>query len=952
MPADRIFRYKSAMLRFAVLFFVTALSWSSVWASPGQPWPQEGSDLTPDLRITFGRLENGVRLAIFPNNNPQGRISLRLLVAAGSLNENEAERGLAHFVEHMAFNGTTHFPSGKLVEFLQRQGMGFGADVNAFTSPSSTIYKLELSDHSPESLHEALRIFRDYADGILFDPAAVERERGIILAEARVRDTGAYRREIYQDKALYADSLLPNRHPIGLTEIIQKATPAALKAFYQAWYRPERMTLIISGDMADPNLQPEIQRVFGDLKSSASARPDFILSAIKPDESDSVHIHQDPSELGVSLGLENVRNVGPQPFSRQVIQHSLSLEVAYSILRERTQRLLARKDSPEGGFGIGTETVEQVYQRSYFDCGTSANQWKPALRDLTVELRRACAQGFTADEMARQRINFESYLKEAVANQNSRTSSTLADLLAENLSSHRVTLSPESQLAIVSAGFRDLTPEICQAALNEAWENGRKIILVSANDNFSATPAEIAEVHEQGQKISLGAPTDHPAAHFGYTDFGPVGEVTSKTHRPTDDTWEVTFRNGVRLHFKQTTFEPNSVQVALRFGTGRLNEPGDKPGLGMLAIGQLYGGLGLHTFDELGLILTGTHGSVVFKVGSDGFLFSSTSTPDNALIFTQLLTAFMIDPALREESRAHTFATIASTYQQRWDGPQGVIDEMIHPQLAGGDSRIGLPRRAVLDAYSLAAYKEWFLPQIKFAPMDMTIIGDLSIDAAVQLVAQTTGALPPLQPPPDLEKNRMLSFPLKPFDFTWTVEDTKSQSGFIELYWPLKKPISGTDQLRLTLLMDILSDRLRVFIRQAMGKTYSPSAGIELFRDFNDYGWLTCQIEASPKEILRVQKAALEQVAKLVKTGANADELQRAQQVRLATRERERQTNSYWLTALDESSRYPALLEWHTHGPEIISAVSLVEINRLAREYLRADQISIFRIVPKQDAKK
>ena len=188
---------------FLVWVFVTALTAVSALAALGMPWPHEGSDLTPDPRITFSRLDNGVRLAIFPNSNPKSRISLRLHVAASSLNENEAERGLAHFVEHMAFNGTTHFPSGKLVEFLQRQGMSFGDDVNATTSYSSTIYKLELGSNSPENLREALQVFRDYADGILFDPAAVDRERGIILAEARVRDTGAYRRETDQLIALY-----------------------------------------------------------------------------------------------------------------------------------------------------------------------------------------------------------------------------------------------------------------------------------------------------------------------------------------------------------------------------------------------------------------------------------------------------------------------------------------------------------------------------------------------------------------------------------------------------------------------------------------------------------------------------------------------------------------------------------------------------------------------------
>jgi zinc protease len=277
---------------------------------------------------------------------------------------------------------------------------------------------------------------------------------------------------------------------------------------------------------------------------------------------------------------------------------------------------------------------------------------------------------------------------------------------------------------------------------------------------------------------------------------------------------------------------------------------------------------------------------------------------------------------------------------------------MIHPQLAGGDTRIGLPRRETLKAYSLADYKEWFLSQTQFSPVDVMIVGDLTVEAAEAIVAKTVGALPTLAPPPDLEKFRTLPFPKKPFDFTWTVDDTKSQSGFIELYWPLAKNITAADQIRLSLLMDIVQDRMRSTIREAMGKTYSPSAGLERFLDFHHYGWLTVQIEADPAELLRVQKAALEQVAKLLKQGVSADELQRAQQVKAANLERDRQTNGYWQMRLDESARYPELAEFHAQGPEATARATIAEINELAREYLRADQVSLFRIVPKKKAKK
>ncbi len=934
------------------LVFCCLLSVPSAFASTGMPWPHEGSDLAPDPRITFGRLDNGVRLAVFPSGNPKGAVSLRLYVAAGSLHENSAELGLAHFVEHLAFNGTTHFPAGKLVEFLQRQGMGFGADVNAFTSYSSTIYKLELNNNNSGNLREALQILRDYADGILFDPAAVEQERGIIRAEGRVRDTMAMRNEIEQTRILYPVSLLVERLPIGSPEIIEHATPAALQAFYHAWYQPERMTLVVTGDITASEVQGEIRRAFDDLKSSAPPRPEPVLAPVKANEKFLVNIHRDPGMLGTSLTLENIRNNTPHAFGSKDFINRLYLDAAYHSIAQRTDRLAARKDSPEGGFSMKTAAVEQVYLRSHFECGTSINQWKAALRDLTLELRRAQSQGFTAAEIARGRLGLESWFKEAITTKKSKTSSELADELTASFANNEIVMSPESQWSFVSAALPNLTTETCQAALNEAWNNGRKAILVTSNASFTATPSDVAEVHDQGLTIPLGAPDDQATAHFGYTNFGLPGEVAAKTQLSGSDSWEITFRNGVRLHFKQTAFETNSVQVSIRFGIGRLNEPVDKPGLGMLAMGQLFGGLGKHTLNELGQILTGTHGSVVFNVGTDGFLFTTTSTPENTLLFTQLLTAFIVDPAFREESRSQTNATLASSYQQFWDGPQGVINELIGPQLAGGDSRVGMPRRTSLDAYSLTDFKNWFMPQVKFAPMEVIMVGDISLEAAVQVVAQTVGALPALLPTPDLEKYRTVPFPKKPFDFTWTVEGTKSESGFVQLYWPLPKHVSGAEQLRLALMMDILEDRLRISIRQTMGKTYSPSTGVEMHRDFHNYGWLTCQVEANPADLLRVQKAVQEQVARLAKGGISADELQRVQQVQLAARERSQQTNSYWRSALDEGARYPESAEMRDHGTEILRSATLPEINRMARDYFRPNQASIFRIIPKAAVKK
>src|SRR3954462_6142133 len=182
------------LLRLTLSFLLTL----SATLRAAVPFPQETSDLKADPSVRFGTLPNGLRYAVMPNREPQGRASMRLFVNVGSLNENEDQRGLAHFLEHMAFNGSSHYPPGTLVEFFQRMGMSFGGDTNASTSFDHTVYLLELPDVKPATVAEGLQVFSDYAGGLLLEPKEIDKERGIILSEKRTRDSVGFRTFVAQ----------------------------------------------------------------------------------------------------------------------------------------------------------------------------------------------------------------------------------------------------------------------------------------------------------------------------------------------------------------------------------------------------------------------------------------------------------------------------------------------------------------------------------------------------------------------------------------------------------------------------------------------------------------------------------------------------------------------------------------------------------------------------------
>ena len=237
------------------------------------PFAQAGSDLPADPAAKFGTLPNGVRYVIYPNKEPQGRAALRLLVLAGSLNENENQRGLAHYLEHMAFNGSTHYAPGTLIDFFQRMGMSFGGDTNASTSFDRTQYMIELPHTDEHTLTEGLQVLSDDAGGLLLQTDEIDKERGIILSEKRTRDNVGYRTFIAQFEFMLGDTRLPKRVPIGLAEVIEKAPRSPFVEFWDTWYRPEKLAVIAVGDFDPAVVEKLITAAFTPLAAARRRSP-------------------------------------------------------------------------------------------------------------------------------------------------------------------------------------------------------------------------------------------------------------------------------------------------------------------------------------------------------------------------------------------------------------------------------------------------------------------------------------------------------------------------------------------------------------------------------------------------------------------------------------------------------------------------------------------------------
>ena len=238
------------------------------------PWPQASSDIAPDAGATYGTLANGLRYIIYPNNEPPKRVSLRLHIAAGSLMEAEDQRGLAHFLEHMVFNGSENYTADELIPRMQRLGIAFGAHANAYTSFDETVYMLDLPDLSQETIDLAFTVMRDFGDGALLTAEEIDKERGVILSEKISRDSVGYRLMEQQFSKVLPDSLISHRFPIGLDDVIKSAPRERFVDLYSRYYTPQRMTFIVVGDIDPAEMRGRIESSFSSMKNPANPGTD------------------------------------------------------------------------------------------------------------------------------------------------------------------------------------------------------------------------------------------------------------------------------------------------------------------------------------------------------------------------------------------------------------------------------------------------------------------------------------------------------------------------------------------------------------------------------------------------------------------------------------------------------------------------------------------------------
>ena len=934
----------AGLLRLGLLCLLAATGSAS-------PWGALRSDLPLDPAVRSGTLPNGLRYLIRPNAEPRGRVSLRLLVASGSLLETGSERGLAHFIEHMAFRGTAAFPHSSLTTALERRGIGLGPDSTAFTSYDYTVYHLELPDVRPDTLRFGLNAFREYASAVTFAPEDIERERGVVLSEQDTRNTPQERLFEANLRFLWPASRQSRRAPIGLEACIRSFTRDQFVAFYDAWYRPERMAVIVVGDIDPAGIEALVREIFGPLAARAPARAEPADLVPERAARPTIGIQSDDGLSGVRIFFTH-----PQPRPDPVDTHAVRVaalhrSLAFAMFAKRLEWDAHRRNAAFVSPAVTTDTYLPGWEVVSFSAAGQTDQWARVAAELEQEHRRAYLLGFTADELRLAKTRLANDYEEAVRSAPTRRSEWLAAQAESYLLYGGALATPAAWQHDLAADLEAATPEDCLRAFRRAWTADALHVLIAANSKFTATAGQVGATLNASRQVAVHPPDNQPAIEFAYTTFGPAGTLVRDSYLGDIDAHLSEFTNGVKLNFKPTKFEADMVEVSVRVGTGKLSQPDTEPGLDLLAnYGLIGSGIGRHTTEELDQVLARHLLSVGFSIEPDACCFTAHCTRRELPLALRVITAYLTDPAFRPEAMTDTRAALGSLYSSLNAAASGPLSQNVERVMTGFNSLVGLAAPDEAYARIFPELAHWLKPQFKHGAIELSVVGDTTWAETAAAVGETLGALPSREPyavPSLAEPIRFVSAPPKPFIYDLPTSIRQVALGW---YWPVKDLADVHQERRCRLLAAVLGELLNLRLRQELGATYTPSADFVQYDGWPDFSYFSLRADVAFAEGPHAARIIRRELEAMLAHGIDDDVFERAKRPFLTAREEDLRSNSYWChTVLGDAQLRPYRLAAARDRAADTAAITRPELEALARRYLDPERGFLFVAEPGSD---
>lgn len=902
--------------------------------------------LPVDPAVRVGTLPNGIRYYVRRNSKPEQRAELRLVVNAGSILEDEDQRGLAHFVEHMAFNGTTNFAKNDIVKYLESIGVRFGADLNAYTGFDETVYILPVPTDSAGILERSFRFLGDVASGIKFDSLDVVAERGVVLAEWRDGLGVGERLRDKQFPVIFRGSRYAERLPIGKPDIIEHANPGPIKRFWRDWYRPDLMAVIAVGDADPARLERLIRTTFAPIPKRTAPRA-RLLATVPSHDSTLVTIATDKELTSSNVGVLWKRPGTP---TRTVgdLRNDLLDDLYDRMINQRFTELALRADAPFVNAGASSGTF--VRGSAYYSLDANAREGKvvESLQAVLTEAERVQRHGFLAAELDRARTNMLRGYERAHAERDKTPSGAFVDEYVN----HYLTGDGIPGIAFEYAVVQKLLPGVTLAEVNALAQSrggaANRVVTVTVPDKDGLVVPTEAEVRRVfGTLVAAEiAPWVETVSDAALVPTLPTpGRVTSEKHIATLGVTDWTLANGVRVLVKPTDFNADQIVMsAWSPGGASLVSDRDvfKTSLTPTVIER--GGVGAFALPDLVKKLTGKAASVNTSIGDLSENLSGRASPQDLETLLQLTWLRMTSPRADTAAFQALLPPLETALRNKDANPGAVFSDTVQVTLAGGHPRVRPLTPDMLGELDLgemlAIYRDRFGDASDFT---FLFVGNVDPAILKPLVEQWLGSLPASgrhETPRDVG----------PKQFTGQIDKAvhkgiapQSQTAVLLAG---TAPWSREEAYLLSSVGEVLEMRLLDRLREALGGTYSVSVSTAFSRRLRQEWQIAISYGSAPDNADPMFKAVEQELDSLRRVPPSAAEVERVREQQRRELEVAKKQNGYWVNLIRGRVENGDPLDGPIEDETRIAGLTVEKLAAAAQRYLVETNRARFVLLP------
>ena len=907
----------------------------------------------PDVKI--GKLDNGITYYIRHNNWPENRADFYIAQRVGSIQEEEEQRGLAHFLEHMCFNGTKHFPGNGIIRYCESIGVKFGTDLNAYTSIDETVYNINnVPTKTAGAVDTCLIILSDWADGLLLDKDEIDKERGVIHEEWRMRNSAIQRLLERNLSKIYPDSKYGLRMPIGLMSVIDNFEPKFLRNYYETWYRPDNQGIIVVGDVDVNYVEGKIKELFGGIKMPENPKP--VVAEAVPDNSEPiVIIDKDKEQKTTMLTMMFKHNAVPKE-AKTTMDYLIGdyiKSIANDMLNERLAEYAQKAESPFVGAQASDGHFLFAKTKEAFELSATPKEGKieASLAAAYREALRAAEFGFTATEYSRAKANTLSALEKSYSNKDKRYNTQFC----KQYQQHFLDNEPIPSIDFTYQTMKQMVPMIPLEAINEAMKalvpktDSNLVVICFQNEkegNTYPTRESILKAVNDVRNEKLEPYVDNVKNEPIMSTLPKKGSIKKETENKTLGYKELTLSNGARVIIKKTEYKKDQVLLKGE-AVGGTSTYGSDDFANIKLFDDVinYSGLGNFSSTELSKALAGKIANASLSMANTRTNISGSSTPGDIETMLQLVYLYFTDIKKDQESFDNLMKQCEIVLKNKAISPESAFNDSVNVTMNCHN-----PRFASLDTADLKNVSyDRILEMAKAATAnagDFTfyIIGNYDEATIRPLIEQYLASLP-TKKQKAVTRNVFTQFKgVAVNNFKRKMESPQSNSLIV---WRMDNvPYTYENNVKTSMAAQVLSMIYLKKIREEASAAYSCGASPTFYRnDFGTYALISAYCPMKPEKADEALGIIHDEIKNLAKT-CDADLLAKVKEYMLKNLDDMAKTNNYWLNIIYGNEAYK--VDFHTDAKAIIEAQTPETVSAFVAELLKQGNMAEIVMLPQE----